>query len=78
MNDRKEMEPLEKLKKILASVNTKEKEIFINKIAQGNKAKSLEEVGRDFKVTRECIREIEKKELKRLNKKQPEPPDDAA
>lgn len=77
MNDRKEMEPFEKLKKILTSVDNK-KETLINESIVNKKGKSLGEVGRDYKATRERIREIERKALRKLNRKQPEPPDEAA
>jgi DNA-directed RNA polymerase sigma subunit (sigma70/sigma32) len=77
MNDRKEMEPFEKLKKILTSVDNK-KETLINESIVNKKGKSLGEVGRDYKTTRERIREIERKALRKLNRKQPEPPDEAA
>ena len=75
MNDRKEMVPFEKLKK-LTSLTCKEKEVMIKRFEGGDK--TLEEVGRDYRVTRERIKEIERKAFRKRNRKPPEPPDEAA
>ena len=55
------------LNKILDTLSWREKEVTVFRLGlQNNIPKTLEEVGREFNVTRERIRQIEAKALRRI------------
>lgn len=55
------------LNKVLDSLSPREKKVLIMRFGLENgKSKTLEEVGREFRVTRERIRQIEAKAIKKL------------
>jgi len=57
----------EDLKKVLASLGTREKQVLELRYGLDNgKRKELEEIGRMFNLTRERIRQIEAKALRKL------------
>lgn len=63
--NKKELEST--VEQILDTLKTKEKEILLMRFGFSNgKPQTLEEIGKVFGVTRERIRQIEKKALKRL------------
>ena len=56
------------LNKVLETLSPREKKVLMMRFGlEDSKPKTLEEVGREFKVTRERIRQIEKKALRKLN-----------
>ena len=64
------------IKKFLTTLTPREKKILKTRFnMESDKQKDLEQVGKDFNITRERIREIEKKAFKKLRVN---PPDDAA
>lgn len=55
------------LQKVLETLSPREKKVLIMRFGlEDGKAKTLEEVGREFKVTRERIRQIEAKAIRKL------------
>jgi len=68
-----------KLIKFLGNLTEDQKKALNKILGKGlNKDADLEKVGKEFKATRERIREIEAKALRKLNRTKPEPPDDVA
>jgi RNA polymerase primary sigma factor len=63
-------------RKILSALTKREEEILRKRFGiKSDKEKTLDEVGKDYKITRKEIREIEEKALKKLREI---PSDDAA
>jgi len=57
----------EHLEEVLSTLSDREKRVLIMRFGlDGSRPKTLEEVGREFKVTRERIRQIEAKALRKL------------
>lgn len=60
----------QELKKTLDLLNEREKEIIISRYAlNGGRALTLEEVGKKYDITRERVRQIEKRALEKLKNK---------
>ena len=59
----------ETINSLLGNLKAREKDILIKRFGlDGKKPRTLETIGKDYNVTRERIRQIEKKALKRLQK----------
>ena len=57
----------EQIKKLLGTLTEREQRVLILRFGlEDGKSRTLEEVGREFKVTRERIRQIEAKALRKL------------
>ncbi|MBI4130709.1 RNA polymerase sigma factor RpoD [Candidatus Roizmanbacteria bacterium] len=57
----------EQLEEVLGTLSDREKRVLVMRFGlDGSRPKTLEEVGREFKVTRERIRQIEAKALRKL------------
>ncbi len=57
----------EKIRAILATLTPREEKVLRMRFGIGEKPNNIEEVGKDFFVTRERVRQIEAKALKKLS-----------